>query len=555
MNLKLLFSMLLLIIFSACSNQMDEDFNNLNEDENAGKLRLYGVKTVDEPQTKGTAQRSKLWYHGSTIKIKFLDGTTAMQNEVKAIASEWLVYAGINFSYVTSGDADVRIAFDKNVDRYVTWSYTGTDCKKITNQNEATMNIAFWNELTASEKKGDVLRAFGQMLGLELEHRHLKLNPTWGSRIEGYWTDELGDIPWETLRKYVFDPIGTTDVIATNDYDPQSIMIWPFVLRGLVTYPAGYEVPKVSNTELSALDKELIASIYPPIVTDDDKNDPDYRAGYGLPTVFTFLNRSDLPYERYDNYYWFAWMLKSDQDIIVDFGNNEIYRGPAKDVPSKESTRQRPELIVKVWAKDLGIYSRNGSSILTLYRVHFSPQTKYNYINFASSTLTEVTYKRSPDFSEVTTISFSECPHLKTIPTGLFNKTKSDIIWSGAFNNCKSLTSIPADIFSRQTKSAFFSMIFRGCTSLKTVPAGLFDNNTEAKYLDELFSGCTSLQSVPADLFSKLSDPKNFRRAFNNCSSLTNYIPLWQMFPSATGYYCYEGCPSSITQNIPSDWK
>jgi len=303
--------MLISVLFGACSNfENEQDAIQVNTQ----KLHFYGIKQTNYPRLKGTAQPSKLWHPEATIKIKFLDGTSTMQDEVKNLAKEWLDYAGIKFNYITDGSkADVRISFG-NADRYVSWSYTGTDCKHVTNQNEATMNFAFWNELTAIEKKGDALRTFGQMLGLELEHRHLSLDPLWGSRIQSYWESELGDIPWETLQESVFDPLQAEDVLQTAQYDPSSIMIWPFTLRGLVTYPAGFDVPKEYNTELSATDKEFIEKLYP-------KKEVEEKA--------IVVMRGILPVYVYANGQEKEFMLSiqtknAGDELQIDYGNGMV---------------------------------------------------------------------------------------------------------------------------------------------------------------------------------------------------------------------------------------
>jgi hypothetical protein len=259
---KLFLILIALLSFNACQNDDSMNENSPISGEKSHN-RFYGVK-YPQNQTKGVAVKNKLWYPDTPISIKFLDGTLDMQNKVKEYAGEWLQYAGISFNYVNSTeDADVSISFDMDDDRYVTWSYTGNNCLTVVDQSKATMNLAYWNYSTSTEQKGDVLRAFGQMLGLELEHRHLSLDPQWGVNVERYWTQDITDIPWATLKKYVMDPLSASNTLMTQEYDPNSIMIWPFTMRGVVTYNDGYEVPKDFNYELSEMDKEFISILYP----------------------------------------------------------------------------------------------------------------------------------------------------------------------------------------------------------------------------------------------------------------------------------------------------
>lgn len=253
-NLSFLLLILLGLMFSCSSEQ------NLMDDvtpQTDSKMHFYGVRRSDGPSTKAVGQRDNLWYNGTEIKVKFLNDPYNVAEQIKQFAREWEQYANISFKFVTEGDAHVRIGFDWNDQRYITWSYIGSDCKKVTNQNEATMSFAYWNWLTPEEKKGDVLRAFGHVLGLEFEHRHLNFDNDWSTRVATYWQGEVSDIPWDELRKYVFDPLESSNVLQTEEYDEASIMIWPFP-RGMGTGTARF-----ANYELSAQDKEFIATLYP----------------------------------------------------------------------------------------------------------------------------------------------------------------------------------------------------------------------------------------------------------------------------------------------------
>lgn len=246
----------LFMLFAACNSDHEEK-TNLSDSATKGNNHFYGVKYPQLPETRGIAQRSKLWHPSANIKVKFLNGTTALQNKVKTYAKEWEKHISVRFEFVTQGNADVRIGFDWNDERWVTWSYIGTDCKFVTNQNEATMSFAYFDTATEKEIKADVLLAFGQVLGLELEHRHLSFNAGWTSKIADYWEGEIEDIPWETLKQYVFDPLLSKDVIQTKEYDPNSIMIWPFARK------YADNTARDTNYELSQKDIEFLRSLYP----------------------------------------------------------------------------------------------------------------------------------------------------------------------------------------------------------------------------------------------------------------------------------------------------
>lgn len=224
-----------------------------------------GVKLVDDPQTRGVALKNKLWHPTASIRIKFLNGTAAQQAEVKQVAQEWLdLTPDLNFDWITTGDADVRISIDGT--RRISWSTIGTDCKAVTNQNEATMNLAFSSLLDEAARKGATLRAFGQMLGLELEHRHINLVASWDPMMEALAQIMYADIPLATFREYVLDPLTDVNNLESTDYDPSSIMVWGIPL-GFVVLNDGYTAPQVDNKVLSATDKQFISQLYGPSET------------------------------------------------------------------------------------------------------------------------------------------------------------------------------------------------------------------------------------------------------------------------------------------------
>lgn len=257
---KTIWTVLIGALFLLVSCQSDEDFSMpaFQQSVKSSASHFYGVKQVDnQSELRGIAQRNKLWNPGTVISVKLLNDPYNMKQNIKSWAAEWEQYANISFDFVTSGDAEVRIGFDWNDSKWITWSYTGTDCKYVTNQNEATLNFAFWDMASEQEMKADVFRAFGQVLGLELEHRHLSFDAGWSSRIQQYWEGEIEDIPWAELKKYVFDPIEAKNLEQTKEYDENSIMVWPFDRRYATNTARDY------NYDLSEKDKEFIKYLYP----------------------------------------------------------------------------------------------------------------------------------------------------------------------------------------------------------------------------------------------------------------------------------------------------
>lgn len=264
---KILWVFVSLFVLAACSkDEYVEPSNNVGNTDMA--MHFYGIKRLEQPNKQGAAQHDRLWHNGTIIKVKFLNGSAEIKNKVIWYAQEWEKYANIHFKFIESGDAHVRIGFDWNDNRYITWSYIGTDCKAIADQNEATMSFAYldYPEIPQSTIRADVLRAFGQVLGLELENRNINFTPIWSplpNRVPNYWAFNITDVQWAELKKYVFDPLDADNAISTSQYDALSIMKWPFPSNVLLNGGAG------TNEELSDTDKAFIWDLYPrdPVVT------------------------------------------------------------------------------------------------------------------------------------------------------------------------------------------------------------------------------------------------------------------------------------------------
>jgi hypothetical protein len=85
--------------------------------------------------------------------------------------TEWVKYANIKFRFEENpAISQLRISFDF---RSGSWSYVGMDNLKITDAEEATMNLGgIWNtkQISANER-GAILHEFGHALGLMHEHQ------------------------------------------------------------------------------------------------------------------------------------------------------------------------------------------------------------------------------------------------------------------------------------------------------------------------------------------------------------------------------------------------
>ncbi len=197
----------------------------------------------------------KMWITGSTLRVRFIGGTSEQIAIAKQQAQWWSDHANLTFSFSDDVDAEIRVSFDPNDGA---WSYIGTDALDIPH-NQATMNLGFFEGGTAAHE-------FGHAIGLAHEHQNPDGGIEWNEAVV---IRSLGGPPnnWpeqqarhNVLNKY------SADQIRGSEFDPDSIMLYFFpdnwVLNGSGTK---------ANSVLSDQDKAFIASTqaYPGRKNDD----------------------------------------------------------------------------------------------------------------------------------------------------------------------------------------------------------------------------------------------------------------------------------------------
>lgn len=193
-----------------------------------------------------------------TITCCFLDGDDTQRERVEAKAHLWEKHANVQFKFVTSNDADIRISFSADSG---SWSAVGIDAlvERYFPKYQPTMNFGWLKADTDDEEyERVVVHEFGHALGLIHEHQSPDGNLDW-KRAEvyrafsgppNYWTKE--EIDHNILARY--SPEG----IDNTRFDPDSIMLYMFP-GSLFTDGK----PTKKNTKLSKLDKEFISEEYP----------------------------------------------------------------------------------------------------------------------------------------------------------------------------------------------------------------------------------------------------------------------------------------------------
>ena len=200
--------------------------------------------------------RDKLWDIGATVRVKFLEGDPVVQSKVKSHAIKWMEYANIKFEFVDTGDAEVRITFDKNDG---SWSYIARDALDIS-QNEPTMNYGWLTpETEDNEYSRVVLHEFGHSIGAIHEHQNPAAGIPWNKEaVYKYFMGPPNNWPKDQIDNNLFRRY---DKKITNftEFDERSIMLYPI--------PAEFTTTGVAiggrNTVLSDLDKRFMTHQYP----------------------------------------------------------------------------------------------------------------------------------------------------------------------------------------------------------------------------------------------------------------------------------------------------
>jgi len=199
------------------------------------------------------------WPDGHKLNCKFLDGDAAWQKKVTAKAKMWESFANIKLNFVKDGDAEIRISFFADDG---SWSAVGTDCmaEDYFPKNGPTMNFGWLRGDTEdAEYERVVVHEFGHALGCIHEHQQPNEKLDWNmdavykvfSGPPNNWSKD--EIDQNILQKY-----GKRGISATL-FDKYSIMLYEF--DGSL-FKSGVGTPL--NGHMSALDKKMIARMYPP---------------------------------------------------------------------------------------------------------------------------------------------------------------------------------------------------------------------------------------------------------------------------------------------------
>src|SRR5262249_37045652 len=200
----------------------------------------------------------KKWPNGKRLRCRFLDGDEAQQAKVAAKAKLWEAYANVALDFGNDPDAEIRISFEADPG---SWSAVGTDAliERYFPKYQPTMNFGWLRDDTEDEEyERVVVHEFGHALGCIHEHQSPAAHLNWDKpkvyRLfmgpPNFWTKEQID-------HNIFDRYSGTQTQFT-EFDPKSIMLYAFPAELFLDH-----VGTNSNTTLSDMDKQFIATMYP----------------------------------------------------------------------------------------------------------------------------------------------------------------------------------------------------------------------------------------------------------------------------------------------------
>ncbi len=187
------------------------------------ELELTVEETSNLPQGQQLAwMTSRRWEPGTTVRVKFLGGTSALHSSVESYAREWTQYANIHFQFVSDGYAEIRVGFVANNGH---WSRIGQDALAIP-QDKATMNLDINYLYPEREIERVALHEFGHALGFIHEHQHPDSNIPWDKEaVYAYFKRTQG---WDRPKvdNNIFNKFNNSQ-LQWGQYDPDSIMHYP----------------------------------------------------------------------------------------------------------------------------------------------------------------------------------------------------------------------------------------------------------------------------------------------------------------------------------------
>lgn len=198
------------------------------------------------PQERAVGAKGSYWTNGQTIRVLYMGGTAAQRKWPDSAFALIRQVANLSFSFVTSGNSEIRIAFTNSGN----WSYIGRGAVNIS-QAQQTINLGNASLQIA-------LHEIGHAIGLLHEQAH-PIGICW--QRENVIRDLSGSPNFWSIPQIEFNvltPARAQDV-DTSPFDDKSIMLYNIPASWVCQPHPGYTGGKV----LSTGDKTFIQSKYP----------------------------------------------------------------------------------------------------------------------------------------------------------------------------------------------------------------------------------------------------------------------------------------------------
>lgn len=212
---------------------------------------------------KMALETGKRWKPGRLLKVRFLNGSPTQKDKVRTHAATWLEHANIRFDWVTSGSAEIRVAFGADSG---SWSAVGTDAllADYFPKSEPTMNFGWVeDDSDETEDRAVVLHEFGHALGAIHEHQSPNGGIVWNEQaVIDYFAQPPNEWSEEETRHNVIEKYSLSQLNSTT-FDRKSIMLYSFP-GALIRSPASLKYTGTTeNSVLSTRDKKFIRKMYP----------------------------------------------------------------------------------------------------------------------------------------------------------------------------------------------------------------------------------------------------------------------------------------------------
>jgi hypothetical protein len=202
-----------------------------------------------------------LWPTGSRLRIVFADGTPEQKDAVRSYAPEWTKTANLDFQFdearADTSQDDIRVSFagpgaSSMMGRQSMGAARAGQPSILLDQRTHGRTPEIWRRT--------ILHEFGHAIGLLHEHQNPNRKFKWNEEYVRKYFGNQGFSKEMTEANVLSNPHDASGAGGTGgkEFDPRSIMM--------------YAIPKESNsdgvevglnTELSQLDREVAAALYP----------------------------------------------------------------------------------------------------------------------------------------------------------------------------------------------------------------------------------------------------------------------------------------------------